>query len=71
MALALKLERPKSIPNFSTSIIGMILDADMVVRKCLQTIQKISNDTALLQCFEARVEQKPAYLNEFESLVVI
>ena len=50
----------------------MTLDADnMVVRKCLQTIQKNSNDTALLQCFEVRVEQNPTYLNEFESFRLI
>ena len=49
----------------------MTLDADMVVRKCLQTVQKISNDTALLQCFEVRVEQNPTYLNEFESFRLI
>ena len=50
----------------------MTLDADnMVVRKSLQTIQKNSNDTALLQCFEVRVEQNPTYLNEFESFRLI
>ena len=49
----------------------MTLDADnMVVRKCLQTIQKNSNDRALLQCFEVRVEQNPGSL-QWRAMILI